>query len=314
MHQQPVAELDIQRVMLQAQGAADGPLVIIFAGVHGNEHGGLWAMQSLHEDFLQQSLALQKGRVLGLAGNMLALKRRKRFMQADLNRIWVKGHVDKLREEGKAAFRVQEDEEVLELIKVVDRFRAEHDHQQPCIFLDLHSFSAPGGLFSMTLPGDQHADLAKVLGAPTIYGIIEHLNGTALNYFDRQGFISLGFEGGQHDDPNTAQTMQSAILLLLQHLNMLEDGHQQFTDSAKKHLGLLTEDLPGAVQLMYRHAVYPDSGFTMQPGFKNFDPVHAGQVLANDRYGTVKAPCDGYMLMPLYQSQGEDGFFIVADR
>jgi len=40
--------------------------------------------------------------------------------------------------------------------------------------------------------------------------------------------------------------------------------------------------------------------------------VRAGEPLARDRRGEVAAPLDGYMLMPLYQLRGEDGFFLVA--
>ena len=39
--------------------------------------------------------------------------------------------------------------------------------------------------------------------------------------------------------------------------------------------------------------------------------MHKGQALAVDREGPVTAPQSGLLLMPLYQRQGDDGFFIV---
>jgi succinylglutamate desuccinylase len=49
----------------------------------------------------------------------------------------------------------------------------------------------------------------------------------------------------------------------------------------------------------------------MLPGFNNFDKIVKGQPLAKDKNGPIYASIDGYILMPLYQKQGEDGFFII---
>ena len=49
----------------------------------------------------------------------------------------------------------------------------------------------------------------------------------------------------------------------------------------------------------------------MEPGFRNFDPVRRAQILATDRDGEITAPESGLIMMPLYQKQGNDGFFIV---
>ena len=36
-------------------------------------------------------------------------------------------------------------------------------------------------------------------------------------------------------------------------------------------------------------------------------------MVGDDRYGEVAVPKSGRLLMPLYQEQGEDGFFVVRD-
>ena len=54
----------------------------------------------------------------------------------------------------------------------------------------------------------------------------------------------------------------------------------------------------------------PGDGFRMQPGFVSFQPVERGQELARDATGPLAAPASGMLLMPLYQGQGEDGYFI----
>jgi succinylglutamate desuccinylase len=59
--------------------------------------------------------------------------------------------------------------------------------------------------------------------------------------------------------------------------------------------------------------VRPGDGFVMEPGFRNLQAVEAGQVLARDRLGEITAVCDARILMPLYQDQGNDGFFLARE-
>ena len=47
----------------------------------------------------------------------------------------------------------------------------------------------------------------------------------------------------------------------------------------------------------------------MAPGFSNLAREQRGQVLARDRRGEIRAPRDGMVILPLYQGQGDDGFF-----
>jgi succinylglutamate desuccinylase len=51
----------------------------------------------------------------------------------------------------------------------------------------------------------------------------------------------------------------------------------------------------------------------MLPGFKNFQKIQKAEKLATNVNGSIVSDLDGYILMPLYQHIGEDGFFIVVD-
>jgi succinylglutamate desuccinylase len=72
------------------------------------------------------------------------------------------------------------------------------------------------------------------------------------------------------------------------------------------------KDLPKLTQFIYKHTLLPNDEFEMLPGFKNFDKIVKGEQLAKDKNGPIYAESDGYILMPLYQKQGEDGFFIIS--
>ena len=68
--------------------------------------------------------------------------------------------------------------------------------------------------------------------------------------------------------------------------------------------------LPGVVEMRYRHHVEPEDAFRMREGFTNFDSVDRGEVLAFDSGGEIRSEEAGFVLLPLYQGQGQDGFFI----
>lgn len=64
------------------------------------------------------------------------------------------------------------------------------------------------------------------------------------------------------------------------------------------------------MEVRHRHAIVAEDHFKMVPGFRNFQAVRRGQVLARDRAGEIKACETGLILLPLYQPLGNDGFFL----
>ena len=66
-------------------------------------------------------------------------------------------------------------------------------------------------------------------------------------------------------------------------------------------------------RFLYGHHIAPDDHFVMKPGYRNFDRIYKNEVLAHDRYGEIISRYDGMILMPHYQTQGDDGFFIIKE-
>ena len=52
----------------------------------------------------------------------------------------------------------------------------------------------------------------------------------------------------------------------------------------------------------------------MKPNVINFQNIKKGEVLGSDKNGDVKSPFDGKILMPLYQEQGTEGFYIIQNE
>ena len=67
------------------------------------------------------------------------------------------------------------------------------------------------------------------------------------------------------------------------------------------------------MQIRHRHHIRPQDTFVMRPGYTNLQGIECGELLASDQDGDIRAPFAGRVFLPLYQSQGDDGFFIVQE-
>lgn len=303
-----------ERIIGHYRGTEPGPLVVAIGGVHGNEPAGVRALEQLI-DLLDDEPRLNptftfRGEFLALRGNLAALAVGRRYIDADLNRIW--------RPMTGADCVTTEDRELHELLAAIETAVEEAPLSQ-LVLLDLHTTTAGGGVFAVTGDDNPSLSLAAEMAVPVIKGMLSGLQGTTLHYFRGNNFATdlpvraVSFESGAHDDPAAIDLALAATVNLLRALGCVrrEDvstHHDERLRESASHLPRLTE-------LKYVHRVAHDGSdaFVMRPGFTNFQRVAAGQPLADDRNGTVTAPTDGYLLMPLYQEQGDEGFFIIQD-
>lgn len=304
-----------ERIIGHYRGAEAGPLVVAIGGIHGNEPAGVRALERLF-DLLKEEPRLNpgftfRGELLALRGNVAALREGKRFIDVDMNRIWrplVAGQQD---------FPRHEDEELYELLTAVET-AVEESPLSEIILLDLHTTTADGGIFAVTGDDSPSLSLAAEMAVPVIKGLLTGLQGTTLHYF-RGGHFgerkvrALSFEAGRHDDPQSVDLALAATINLLRALGCVREE-----DVSTYHDTLLRESsarLPLLTELAYVHRIRRDGtdGFKMLPGFRNFQPVTKDTLLAHDQTGAIYAPGDGYLLMPLYQEQGDEGFFLVRN-
>ena len=264
-------------------------------GLHGNEPAGAHALVRVVEQ-LQDGAPLVRGDVLALAGNLKALEAGKRFLDEDLNRRFSRRSVD-----GDVA----EDRERPELLDVLDDAFA--NARGPVVFLDLHTTSGKGPPFGVFADTMVSRNFARRFPVPLVFGLEEQLAGTLVDFVGMKGRVAIGFEGGQHDDPKSIDHLASIVWLALAYLGLVERS----VDAERRLLERAAKDAPRILEVTYRHEVATSDGFLMLPGFSSFQLIDEGQVIAEDVRGDVAVPKGGHLLMPLYQKQGDDGFFVV---
>lgn len=312
------------RIIGHYVGQEPGPLVIAIGGIHGNEPAGVQALERFFE-LLDEEPQINPGfvfagEILALRGNLAALGQGLRFIDQDLNRIFNPQRIEKLRTDQQTPFQEDkshhEDRELLALLDAIE-IAIEESQSTDITILDIHTTTARGGIFTIT--ADDHASLqiGSELYAPVIKGMLSGVYDTTLHYFrdGRYGpdkkITAITFEAGQHDDPASVDRALAATINLLRALGCVQsaDVRTLHDETLRNH----AKGLPSITQLAYAHTIVPGDEFHMRPGYVNFQAVKQGEVLAHDKNGPVTAPMDGYILMPLYQNLGEEGFFIVTD-
>ncbi len=297
----------LARCLGRFNGAGPGPLLVGLGGIHGNEPGGVTALQRVVEE-LRAAAPRGRGDFVALAGNLQALARGTRFVERDLNRQWLPERIEHLRGAGAEGGGTEDQQQWELLVTLEDLLR---HRRGPAILLDLHTTSGSGPPFAIIADTLRNRQLARKLPLPVVLGLEERVEGTIIDFVNNSGHQGISIEGGSHDDPAAVDHLQAVVRLTLVAAGILH--HADLPDHRPHHRRLrgATRDLPRVVELRQRHGVAADDGFTMEPGFASFATVQRGQILAHDRQGPVRAAADGRILLPLYQQLGSDGFFIV---
>ena len=306
------------RIICSFEGSKGGPLLICLGGIHGNELAGVRAIdlvgKMLEVEPITNPDFKYHGKFLGLKGNLQALKAGKRYMDKDLNRSFTEENIEKVKLGDITTFDA-EDFELMELMDLV-HYQIKSYNPSRVILMDLHTTTATGGIFCIADDDDpESVRLAVNLRAPVIKGIAKGIQGTTIEYFTTENLAvpttSVVFEAGQHDEPLSINRSIAAIINCMSSV-----GAVRPEDVENQHNYLLIEyskNLPKVAELIKWHQVEEEDQFKMLPDFQNFQIVKKGELLAHDRNGPIYAEDSGMLLMPKYQEQGNDGFFIVTE-
>ncbi|MXX78189.1 MAG: hypothetical protein F4Z33_04235 [Gemmatimonadales bacterium] len=301
------------------RGAEPGPLVLCIAALHGNEPAGMIALERVFDELSRTGLPM-RGDLVGLCGNLQALGAGTRFVDEDLNRVWQRERVDAVLESLNAdgssgdgdRFPMVGSAELVEQRDLLAAIREESRRARGAIHvLDLHTTSSESAPFATVGDTLQNRELALRLPVPLVLGLEEQIDGAMLQYFDRLGWRSIGIEGGQHAAESSIEAHEDVVWIMLETLGLIEAESSSAPDDRRARLARQAEGLPRVVDVRYRHVVSEEDGFRMHSGFRNFDPVQAGDEVGADRAGPVRAAFAGRLFLPLYQRQGDDGFFLV---
>lgn len=300
----------IKRIQWAKTGDQEGPVIVFFVGIHGNEPAGIHAVDHISQQLSGHEI---NGSVYAITGNIEAIKLGVRFLDTDLNRLWERFNTNQDFSIRKAENRPVEYGESLEIKNSIDHIIDKHSGSaSEFIFIDLHTTSSQSCAFILLNDTLANRNLAREFPVPQILGIEENIKGTLLSYINNLGFKAIGFEAGAHRAIESVERSQAFIWLVLHRLSLHRLPEEKV---------LLNEDIlrnsngvPDTYYEVIHHKIVEDpKKFDMISGFKNFNRVEKETPLAYENDQLIKAPVSGRIFMPLYQKVGHDGFLIVRE-
>ncbi|MCV6629372.1 MAG: succinylglutamate desuccinylase/aspartoacylase family protein [Flavobacteriaceae bacterium] len=298
--------LPVSRIIGELHGEENGPTMVFTAGIHGNEPSGVFALAEIFEHLHTKKISI-RGSIYAIAGNLSALNQNKRFHNQDLNRLWSEARISKL-ENNNFVPKCKDEQEQLALYKLLKNILQKH--QGPFYFMDLHTTSSPTIPFLTVNDSLINRKFTQQFPLPIILGIEEYIQGPLLSYINELGYVSFGYEAGQHDAYSAIENQKAFVYLCLAYSGSI---HTKQIDSNRyyKHLQKACTNQKGIYEIYHRQGIHQEDRFEMQPGFSNFQSVKKGMHLARYNGEEQYAKKDTQIFMPLYQKQGSDAYFFI---
>lgn len=295
---------DQERIIGKYTSKKKGPLLFITAGVHGNEPSGVQALKRVFAE-LEKVKPEIEGTILGIAGNHQALQENKRFIDEDLNRTWKEESiVNKIQE-------THEQREMFEIIKVLEQY-PEKDYTKR-YFLDCHTTSSDSLPYISVQVVNDNDEWAHRFPTYIVRGFSDIVYGAIDHYLSRTGLTGFTFEAGQHTNKSSVENHEGMIWLYLKEACKLDLKKIATYPECVENFSEKNAPDQKTFEIIHRYGLEDDDEFQMEPGFKNFQKINKGEFLAVKNGKEVISEWDAYIFMPLYQAQGNDGFFVVQD-
>ena len=281
----------------------EGPLLLVTAGVHGNEPSGVKALQNIFRE-LEKSRPAIKGTFLGLKGNQKALEKGQRFIDEDLNRTWKDKN---LRKDPDS----HEQKEMWEIIEILKDYSTEKFPER--YFVDCHTTSSDSLPYVSVQEVGKNDKFAHNFPVYIVRGFSDIVDGSIDKYFSKQGITGFTFEAGQHTAETSQQNHEAIIWLALKEALQLETEKVSCYPECVRVFDEKFKEGQKTFKIIYRHGLEDDTEFKMESGFKNFERISKDQLLAVQDGKEIRSEWDARIFMPLYQSQGNDGFFVIQE-
>jgi predicted deacylase len=284
--------------------------LVIIGGVHGNEPAGLYAAKRVLNTLREEQPTQFNGRLVVLAGNLAALGHRNqatRYIDHDLNRLFTDEEI------AKPATTSVEHAQMQELLVELRSIRA---HCERMIVMDLHTTSSDTPPVMVFEDSIRARRFARQMPMPIYLGFEEELGGLVVDRVTNEmDSIGIVVEGGQHEDSNSIDVLESVIWAGLHSsgvLNVDAIRHREKPgDLLRASVG---EEAYKVYDIRYLHTIEHAS-------FKICDNITAGLKIKRDQTpiaieqgNVITSSQRGRVFLPNMQQHkrvGDDGFFIV---
>lgn len=261
-------------------GKKNGSTSIILAGVHGNEKCGVEAFKKILQD-----IQIDRGQVFFVYGNPKAIEENKRFIEANLNRMFKNENLfSKYEMESYEYGRAQ--------------FLKNYLNQADAL-LDIHASLTPNSTpFVICEPNAK--TIAKYLPVNLIVSGFDKIEPGGTDYYmNSLGKIGMCVECGYNNDPSSSEIAEKAIFAFLK-----IRGH------------LFNDLMPQKKSYLKIHTSYTTktNDFNLSKSFADFEEVSAGQIIGIDGDQTVSTQKNAIILFARNRKKIGDEAFLLGEK
>lgn len=264
-----------------------GPCLGVTIQTHGNEPAGLAAIRHFRKENVVEQLS--NGSVVFVLNNIRAAERyfdalnvsnpdertaakfAARFCDLNMNRL----PKNTLKISGDSRYEIFRAKELWPIWKKFD------------VGLDIHTTKATIDPMIIAL-GDIKSNLYRGFPIDIIIRNIENVQTgkPASALYGQPGITPVfGIEGGLHEEVTSFNLAIECVLTLLQNIGMLTDSSKRVEKAYKEY------SVNGSV-------FFPNESYELVKKFKPFEPLDAGQLIAEGDGHPIKAQSKGHVLMP----------------
>jgi len=138
------------------------------------------------------------------------------------------------------------------------------------------------------------------------------VKGSFAEYYSSQNINTIVFEGGAIGDPAAINNHEAGIWKMLEKKGFIsQDFIPEKVLKNNINMNNFSKETKGYYFVKYIHKIKKGNEFLMNPNMRNFEKIKKGQIIGHSNHGPVKSPYEGYLLMPLYQKHGKEGFYLI---
>ena len=252
----------------------DGPRVVLFSGIHGNEVSGVHAIEKLLFDFFGGARVLRRGTLTLARANEQALAAEQRYVKLNMNRLFREAYDDGL---DRTCYEFIRTQQLKPLLKSCD------------YFLDFHS--APFAQEPFLVAEHKAVAFYAELGIGQIISgwskfSAGSIGGDAENFAGSHGAVAATLESGSHFEKSAIDVSYRTAISLLQLLGMVEQI--QARPVAKPMIA----DMHAVVTKEFADFHYAGE-------VTNFQFIRNGEVYAYQNRRPLTVTEDSYLLIPM---------------
>jgi succinylglutamate desuccinylase len=291
-----------ERLLGKYGSGAGGSTLIITADAWENENRAVAAIRKVLRTLTKFKIPI-KGQLVGLAGNTGSSKK---DLLGEFKGSFSNDNGPNSQDEYLGYNR---SEEFVELIEEFERIPGSDVY-----YLDLKTSSSVHSPYLCHSRNPGCVTFASSFPFYKVMGLDKYITDHLGFYLHAKNYTCSTLKVGMHPKYSAEQIHEAAVWWALVQIGCLQDEDVPHFLQHKEVLdGCLADEGKRAFEVAFKYSIKEDEYFRMIPGYKNFQKIQAGDVLATSDGACVTSHWDGRIFMPLYHTQSNDGFFVLKE-